>query len=257
MFLLLVDKPKGITSRQVCEIVKEKLSVKKAGHSGTLDANATGLLIVCIDKAVKAMPFFENLDKTYVGIMHLHRDFKLDDLDNTINKFVGEIIQKPPVKSRVKRVERKRTVHYFKILEVNNRDVKFETKVQAGTYIRKLVDDIGKFLGGAHLKELRRIKIGSFEIDKSCTIEKINKNCLIDLERCIQHVKKVYVKSEFESKIINGSPIFSDWVIKNDDFEKGEKTAIFSSKLLGIGVAIVSSKEMSKYRKIIKTDRIF
>ncbi|MEM0473503.1 MAG: PUA domain-containing protein [Candidatus Aenigmatarchaeota archaeon] len=257
MFLLLVDKPKGITSRQVCEIVKNKLNAKKAGHSGTLDANATGLLIVCLDKAVKAMPFFENLDKTYVGIMHMHKDFELDALEKITRKFVGEIIQKPPIKSRVKRVERKRTVHYFKILEINGKDVRFETRVQAGTYIRKLVDDIGKFLGGAHLKELRRIKIGNFDVENSCTIEKINKDCLIEMEKCIQHVKRVYVKNEFVPKIINGSPIFSYWITKTDAFEKGEKIAIFSSKLIGIGVALVSSKEANKNIKIIKTDRIF
>ena len=257
MFLLLIDKPKSLTSRQVCEFVKNKLNVKKAGHSGTLDSNATGLLIVCIDKAVKAMPFFENLDKTYVGIMYVHRNFIINDLNKAVKNFIGEIIQKPPVKSRVKRVERKRIVYYFKILEIHGKNVKFETKVQAGTYIRKLVDDIGKYIGGAHLKELRRIKIGDFNIKDSCELEKVNMDCMIEVEKCIQHVKKIYVKDNTIPKIVNGSPIYSDWIIKSDDFEKGDRVAIFSSKLIGIGIALDNSSELNKVKKIIKTDRIF
>ncbi|MBU5689635.1 MAG: hypothetical protein QXM68_01070 [Candidatus Aenigmatarchaeota archaeon] len=257
MFLLLLNKPKGITSRQACEIVKSKLNVKKAGHSGTLDLNAEGLLIICLDKAVKAMPFFENLDKTYKGVMHLHKQIDKDELENAVSKFVGEIIQKPPVKSRVKRVERKRFVEYFKIESVHDRDVYFETKVQAGTYIRKLVDDIGKLIGGAHLKYLKRIKIGKFNVENACDIDKIDEKCKIELEKCIDHVKKIYVKDDYVEKIMKGSPVYFGWIERYDNVKKGDKVAIFSSKIIGIGIALFDSEMFIKNKIVVKTDRIF
>jgi H/ACA ribonucleoprotein complex subunit 4 len=116
-FVILIDKPKGMTSRQVCEFVKEKLKAKKAGHSGTLDANATGLLLIALDEAVKAMPLFEKMDKTYEGVMHLHKDLELEVVEEAARKFTGRIVQKPPVKSRVKRIERERLVYFFDVVE--------------------------------------------------------------------------------------------------------------------------------------------
>ena len=93
---VFVDKPKGLTSFQVCEIVKRKLNAKKAGHAGTLDPNVTGLLIVALGKATKLMPLFLKLDKEYVGLAHLHKDVSLEKLDETIKKdFIGKIKQIP------------------------------------------------------------------------------------------------------------------------------------------------------------------
>jgi H/ACA ribonucleoprotein complex subunit 4 len=251
-FLFLLDKPKGITSRQACEIVKKRLNAKKAGHSGTLDANATGLLLIAIDESVKAMPLFERMDKVYEGVMHLHKDVGLEDVEREVKKFVGKIIQKPPVRSRVKRVERERFVYYFNILEKTNRDVKFVTKVEAGTYIRKLVDDIGKGIGGAHLKDLRRIGIGRFEIKDAKKIDEVDKKYLIRLEDALSNAKKVHLKPEFVQKVLNGSPIRNTWILKKEgEMNLGDKIGIFANNRI-IGVGVVKSVNFLQ----IKTDRI-
>ncbi len=249
-FIILLDKPAGITSRQACEIVKDKLNVKKAGHSGTLDANATGLLLIALDEATKVMPFFERMDKTYEGVMHLHKDIDVGVLKKELEKFVGKIYQKPPVRSRVKRVTRERVVYYFDILEIDKRDVKFVTKVEAGTYIRKLVDDIGKNIGGAHLKSLRRISIGEFNIKDACEIDKISKKNMIKIEDALKEVKKVFIKDEFVKKVLNGEFVKINFIEKIDvNIERNDKVAIFfKDKIIGIGIVLSD--------KLIKTDRI-
>jgi H/ACA ribonucleoprotein complex subunit 4 len=238
-----------VTSRQACEIVKERLKAKKAGHSGTLDANATGLLLIAIDEAVKAMPLFERMSKVYEGTMHLHRDVEIEDLRKEVKKFIGKIVQKPPVKSRVKRVERERFVYYFDIIEKKYRDVKFVTKVEAGTYIRKLVDDIGKGIDGAHLKDLRRIEIGDFSIKDARKIDEIDEKYLIRIEDALKNVKKVHLKSEFAQRVLNGMPIKNSWVLKKEgDLKLEDRVAILlNEKMIGVGIF------KGNY---IKTDRI-
>jgi len=251
-FILLLDKPKWMTSREACEIVKERLKAKKAGHSGTLDANATGLLLIALDEAVKAMPLFERMDKTYEGVMHLHRDVEEEVVKTEVKKFVGKIVQKPPVKSRVKRVERERMVYFFDVIEKTGRDVRFIAKVEAGTYIRKLVDDIGKGIGGAHLKELRRIEIGHFSVKDAKKIDEIDEKCLIKLEDALKEVKKVHLNTEFLLKVLNGSPIRSSWVVKREgELAVGDKVAIFAEERI-VGIGVVENVDDLK----IKTDRI-
>lgn len=254
--IILVNKPKGLTSRDVCDKIKEIFHAKKTGHSGTLDANATGLLLIGLDNAVKAMPLFEGLDKEYEGIMHLHKDIDVKQLKSAIDEFIGEIVQVPPVKSRVARRPRKRIVYNFDIISKEGKNVKFNVRVQAGTYIRKLVDDIGKRIGGAHLKELRRTKVGDFSIDDACTIEE-SKNCLMPIEHAINHVKKVFIKSSYLNHLLNGMPIFLECIEKKDDAIKcNERVAIMcNGKLIAIGIAKTDLDKASK-GVLIKTDRI-
>lgn len=257
--IILVDKPRGLTSRDVCDRIKAIFNSKKTGHSGTLDANATGLLLIALDNAVKAMPLFEGLDKEYEGIMYLHKDVDVKQLKKTISEFIGEIVQVPPAKSRVARKPRKRRIYYFDTISIEGKNVKFRTRVQAGTYIRKLVDDIGKKIGGAHLKELRRTKIGNFSIDDAHTIEEIekSKNYLIPIEDALGHVKKVFIKNYYLPRLLNGSPIFSNYIEKKDNAIKAnEKVAIIcNSKLIAIGVARVDLDKTNK-GVLVKTDRI-
>ncbi|MEM5777560.1 MAG: hypothetical protein QXJ06_03875 [Candidatus Aenigmatarchaeota archaeon] len=251
-FVVLIDKPVGITSRQVCEIVKEKFKAKKAGHSGTLDINASGLLLVALDEATKIMPLLERMNKTYEGVMHLHKDIDNNKLKEEIKNFVGKIIQKPPLKSRVKRIERERFVYFFNILERNERDVKFLTKVEAGTYIRKLVHDIGKNIGGAHLKALRRIKIENFDVKNACDIDSLKENCLLKIEDVLTNIKKIYLSEKYLNKILNGCFIRESWIEKIEgDIKKGDKVGLFvKNKIIGIGLVLMK-KEI-----FIKTDRI-
>ena len=107
--IINLDKSSGPTSFTVSEFVKKSLKAGKTSHFGTLDPKVTGVLPVAINRACKLAGYFLGEDKTYVGIMRIHEDIELEKIQEKINeKFIGEIIQMPPVKSRVKRQLRTR-----------------------------------------------------------------------------------------------------------------------------------------------------
>lgn len=160
-----IDKPAGPTSFAVGQFVKQKLQLRKTSHLGTLDPAVSGVLPIALNRACKLNEVFMHRDKEYIGIMRLHEDVSDEVLKKEINKFIGKITQMPPVRSRVKRAERIREVKKFEILERDGKDVLFLADVEAGTYIRKLIHDLGKNIGGAHMLELRRTKAGIFSED--------------------------------------------------------------------------------------------
>lgn len=207
--LLLVDKPVGPTSHDVVQLVKEALEVEKAGHVGTLDPSASGLLIVCLNDAVKAVQFLMGLDKEYIGEMTLGIETDTQDREGKITScrdishiseeqikeafsaFVGKIVQSPPLYSAVKKggvrmyelarkgikenpPPREVFIKELEILSVVLPKITFRALVSSGTYIRSLVSDIGRKLGvGAHLSELRRTKVGGFKVEDAIPAEKL------------------------------------------------------------------------------------
>ena len=181
--IINLDKPTGPTSFWTSQKVKSFLSLKKTAHFGTLDPMVTGVLPVALNRACKLNEVFMHRNKTYVGILRLHEDVSDQQLNEAIQKHLGEITQLPPKRSRVKRANRQRTIHTFKILERQNKDVLFESEVQAGTYIRKLCHDIGLDIGGAHMLELRRTQAGFFDETKNLVT-------LYDLEKATQELEK-------------------------------------------------------------------
>lgn len=211
--MLLIDKPKEYSSARVVNIVKKLLDVKKAGHSGTLDPKATGLMIVCTGSKTKFLNELLASDKEYEGFMLIGEKTQSFDSETEVfetrsidgiseeqivekaSMFLGEIEQIPPMYSAVKHkgkplykfarkgreIERKpRTVliKEFEIQSVSLPGVKFRVVCSKGTYIRTLVNDFGESLGtGAYLKELRRLRIGDYDVKDSVTIEEfINNN---------------------------------------------------------------------------------
>lgn len=152
--VIIADKHSGPTSHTITDWVKNIFSVKKAGHAGTLDPAVTGVLPIALGNSVKAMPLLMGLNKEYVGVMKLHKDVDENVLQKEIEGFIGKIMQRPPVKSAVARREREREIFYFDVLEKDGRDVLFKTGVQAGTYIRKLIHDMGRNIGGADRKSV-------------------------------------------------------------------------------------------------------
>lgn len=209
--IILLDKPLDWTSFQAVNKLKYKLKREfkelpkkfKIGHAGTLDPRATGLLIVCTGKFTKKIPEIQDAPKEYLTEIKigaqtesydtekpeiLHKDFShitKDIIITTLEKFVGEIEQKPPVFSAIKidgnraydlarkgeEVEmksRKTTIHYIKNIEIEFPFVRFTVGCSKGTYIRSLAHDIGQELGvGAYLTNLRRTKIGEFTIENA------------------------------------------------------------------------------------------
>jgi tRNA pseudouridine55 synthase len=205
--MLLLDKPKDFSSARVVNIVKKVLNVRKAGHSGTLDPKATGLMIVCTGKKTKQLNMLLDSDKEYEGVMIIGEKTRSFDsetevfeknslggiteetLRNTVKTFLGQIEQIPPMYSAVKfhgkplykfarkgkeldRKPRTVSIKEFEVTDINLPDVSFRILCSKGTYIRTLVNDFGEKLGvGAYLKELRRTKIGTYDISNSLTIE--------------------------------------------------------------------------------------
>ncbi|MBP7982703.1 MAG: tRNA pseudouridine(55) synthase TruB [Kaistella sp.] len=206
--IILLDKPLDWTSFQAVNKLKYKLKNEfnlpkkfKIGHAGTLDPRATGLLIVCTGKFTKKIQEIQDAPKEYltevkIGVQtesydtekpeilqqdysHISEEFILE----TLQKFVGEIDQKPPVFSAIKidgnraydlarkgqEVEmksRKTTIHYLNNIEIELPFVRFTVGCSKGTYIRSLAHDIGQELGvGAYLTNLRRTKIGDYSVE--------------------------------------------------------------------------------------------
>ncbi len=251
--VVLVDKPAGMTSFDVVEKTCKILGASRGGHTGTLDPNVTGLMLIALEEARKAMPVLMGMDKEYVGEMLLHGDIEKSALEKAFRKFTGEIMQKPPVKSRVARIERKRTIHSLKILKIEGREIGFEVLCEAGTYIRKLVHDIGQSLGcGAHMTELRRTKIGPFEISEAIPLSELSEKNVFPLEEALKRVglKKVVVNDEAIAKIRNGSPVFSDFIVSMEKAEENQTVGIFD----GSGSIIALGKKAGDK---IKTERVF
>src|SRR5712692_1673990 len=131
----------------------------------------TGVLPIALEEATKTIQAFLLTGKEYVCVMTLHGDVDEKVVRSGLEEFVGEIYQKPPVRAAVKRETRKRRIYTVSDLEVEGRQVLFRVSCQAGTYVRKLVFDVGEILQvGAHMRELRRVRAGAFTEDSACTL---------------------------------------------------------------------------------------
>lgn len=208
--VLLVDKFPDWTSFDVVKKVRSLLQVKKVGHAGTLDPNATGLLILCSNSKTKDIDIYQAQEKEYSGVCvfgattpsydaatRITSTRSIDDLTpdriyGAIKKFMGEIEQLPPMYSAVKingqrlynlarkglDIERKPrtvTISSFTIHNIDIPEMHFTVTCSKGTYIRSLVHDLGQDLGcGAYLKSLRRTRIGQYGVEDAWTIEKIS-----------------------------------------------------------------------------------
>jgi len=230
----------------------------------------SGVLPIALNNATKVMPALQHLDKEYVGIMHLHKDVSDKDLSKTVEKFIGRIKQKPPVKSAVARRERERTVYSFDVLEKEQRNILIKTRVEAGTYIRVICHQIGSLLGGAHMAELRRTKVGSFSEKQAVKIHDIadayadckeNKDnsslekLVLPIEAAVQHLPKAEIKDSAVFSVLHGSPLYNQAIKKIDRFAKNDLVAIMNQKkLLALGIA---NADNIKDRGIIfKMDRV-
>jgi tRNA pseudouridine55 synthase len=201
--LLIVDKPEGLTSLEVVKAIKSRLQVKRAGHIGTLDPFATGVLPVAINEGTRLIPFLRDEPKEYEAIVKLGEETSTDDptgevisrkpwgdvthgqIQAVFQSFRGKIRQIPPMFSAVKiggkplyelarkgiEVERKeREVEIFNLrfTEIDLPRIGFRVSCSKGTYVRTLGKDMGRMIGcGAHLLQLRRVQSGPFSLDRA------------------------------------------------------------------------------------------
>ncbi|MHB1686505.1 MAG: tRNA pseudouridine(55) synthase TruB [Ignavibacteriaceae bacterium] len=205
--IILTDKPFGWSSFKVVYKIRKATRTKKVGHAGTLDPKATGLLIVCTGKKTKEITKFQDMEKTYTGIILLGKTSPSMDLETEIteekslegiteeqilnvrNEFLGTINQIPPMYSAIKfqgkslyklarkgkvvhREAREVNISKFNITKISLPEIHFEISCSKGTYIRVIADDFGRKLGcGGLLSSLRRTKIGQFSVKNAVSVE--------------------------------------------------------------------------------------
>lgn len=198
--ILLLDKPAGMSSNQALQEAKQLFFAQKAGHTGSLDPLATGLLPVCFGNATRISSFLLDADKRYEVVCRLGQktttgdaegeviqtrevpELQKDKLQDLLHaQFMGEISQIPPMYSALKhqgqrlydlarkgveveREARQVTIHSIDLVSIDNEQMKLTIHCSKGTYVRTLIEDIGEELGcGAHVSELRRTAVGPFE----------------------------------------------------------------------------------------------
>lgn len=273
-----IDKPKGPTSHQISAYAQKILGVKKGGHSGTLDPNVTGVLPIAFEKATRIVQVLLTSGKEYIAIMHLHKEVDKKQIKDTIKSFEGKIKQLPPIKSAIKRQWRFRKIYYIDILETDGQDVLLRIGCQAGTYIRKLLHDIGAKLGvGAHMAELRRTKAGGFDESSLITLqdladayhyyknennEKFIRQCIRPVEEAVNHIPKVWVLDSAVNALCHGINLKVPGIVKlESDIQKDEIVAVMTLKdeLVAIGTVNMISREMIKEEKgiAVKINKVF
>jgi tRNA pseudouridine55 synthase len=216
---LLIDKPAGMTSHDVVDEIRRHFGIKKVGHCGTLDPNATGLLIIVLGKATKLSERLMSDDKVYEGTIKLGEStdsfdsdgelvsslpvppITLDELNKLAEEFVGDQMQTPPMVSAVKKggvplyklarkgveVQREpRLIHIynFKFDTYEEPMARFRMACTKGTYVRSIAHELGQKVGcGAHLVQLSRTKSGKFDVSQAVPLDKILSLTASELER--------------------------------------------------------------------------
>lgn len=238
---IFLDKSEGLTSTQEGSKIKRIFNTKKAGHVGTLDPFATGLLIIGVNKATKAITFFDDFTKEYVATIKLGVEtdsmdktgevistqevpsLSIDKVNEVLRSFLGLSKQLPPMTSAIhvngtklyklahqgKEVDRPlRDIEVFEIelLDLKEDELTFRALVSKGTYIRVLGSDIAKKLGTVgHLSTLRRTKVGPFDLSKAVKIEDVNEKTLVSTYDVLKEFADVYVvDSKWAEDIKNG-----------------------------------------------------
>ena len=265
--ILLIDKPSGITSRDVVNLLCKKLNTRRIGHTGTLDPLATGLMVVCVNKATKLVELLTNHDKSYIAKVKLgiktdtyditgnvieeNNNYEIDkeELDKVLKSFIGTYNQEVPIYSSIK-VNGKRLYEYarnnetvtlpkhlvtikeIELLDFNEDSFTFRVIVSKGTYIRSLINDISNKTGICMtMEELRRITVDKFDIKDAKKIEDITYDDLIDIKEIV-NFPVVTIKDELEKKIKNGVKIKNiynyDMVLFIDSF--GNNLAIYKNE---------------------------
>lgn len=271
-----IDKPRGPTSHQVSEFVQKILNINKAGHSGTLDPGVTGVLPMALARATRIVQTLLKAGKEYIAVMHLHKKIKEKKLKKICKQFVGKIKQKPPLKSAVKRQVRTREIYYMDILEIDKQDVLMRIGCEAGTYIRKLIHDMGKKIGGAHMAELRRTKAGPFNETKCITLqdlsdayyfykkennEKYIRKIVQPVENAVKHLPRIWVFDTTVNSLCHGADLKVPGISRvESQIEEDDIVAVMSLKdeLICLGTSKMKSKEMLKERGVaLKTEKVF
>ncbi|WP_254545309.1 RNA-guided pseudouridylation complex pseudouridine synthase subunit Cbf5 [Halomarina pelagica] len=237
-----LDKPPGPSSHQVAGWLRDLVGVDRAAHAGTLDPKVTGCLPVTLGDATRMAQVFDDSVKGYVAVLELHRPAPAD-FEAVVAEFEGEIYQKPPRKSAVRRRLRTRTIHELTVLEREERRALLRVECASGTYVRKLCHDLGLALGtGAHMGDLRRVRTGPFDDTDLATMhdvtdalafaddgdESLLRECVRPAERALVHLPRVTVAESTAEQVAHGAPVYAPGVLDAEDAEEGALVACYT-----------------------------
>lgn len=285
------NKPTNMTSHQAVAFFRKLLNIKKIGHTGTLDPNATGVLPICIGKSTRVSEYLLLADKEYVAELELGNATDTQDADgsiiktsdksvseqeivNVFNSFQGEIEQIPPMYSALKhkgkklyelaregieieRKPRKANIYEMKILEIiDNKKIKFYVKCSRGTYIRTICNDIGENLETyGFMSKLERVGVSNFKINDSITkeeLEKMSREEIVNILYPIDYALENFEKIDLESK--HFKMVTNGMKIKLE--KKYCQDTLYrvycEKKFIGIGKAVEKEDEF-----FLKMDKVF
>lgn len=266
--MLLVNKPVKMTSRDVVNVICKKFNTRKVGHTGTLDPLATGLMILCINKATSLVELITSEDKEYIAnvklgiftdtlditgsILNTSNNYQLNykELNTVLNSFLGTYMQEVPLYSAIK-VKGKRlydyarnneyvplpkrevTIKEIELLELLRDNFTFRVVVSKGTYIRSLIRDIGSKLGILMtMNTLKRTKIDNYCLDKAKNIDEISEKDIIPVENFLSF-PKVIIDDDLIKKVVNGVRLPNEKNYENVMFldKDGHLLAIYKKNL--------------------------
>lgn len=269
--IIIVNKPKGITSFDVIRKLKKILRTKKIGHTGTLDPLASGVMLVCVGKSTKLAQDLEAKDKVYIAdfdigyatdtydtegkkIAENHIEVSKENLIEATKKFLGSIKQVPPMYSAIKmdgkklydlarkgieveRSERDVKIEYINILNFGENKAQIQTKVSKGCYIRSLIYDIGKDLGTyATMTELLRTAVGDYSLEQAYTLEEIENLITKNNFEFLKTVEEIFNYPIYRLNSEKEFTLFKNGntVKINEKIENGRYRIYFQNEFVGL-----------------------
>jgi tRNA pseudouridine55 synthase len=249
---LNVHKPAGLTSRAVVDRVERLIRPVRAGHAGTLDPLATGVLVICVGQATRLIQYVQRMPKTYRGTFLLGRSSETDDvegdvvpvanapepsresLDNVLKQFIGDILQRPPAHSAIKLAGRRAyklarrgiaveiaprtiTIHSIAVRRYDYPQLELDIECGSGTYVRSLGRDLGAALGtAAVMSALERTAIGRFRIQDAIALDDLTAETLSQHLQpaltVVEDLPRVALSEAQLLEIRNGRPILTSWL---------------------------------------------
>ncbi len=272
--VVIIDKPRGPTSHEVSSWVKKLSGVSRTGHAGTLDPNVSGVLPIALGRATKLLRYIAGKRKAYVCIVRFKNDLSDAQLENIFSKFRGMITQTPPKISAVKKVARRRFVYDLRVLEREGKKVLFYADVDAGTYIRTICSDMGKFTGGSRMEELRRVSVWNISEKDAITLqdfsdaiyaykEKGNPSLLLKILHPPQDLidaKRIQIRPSAAEAIMHGAQLTAPGVESLDDSIKKEEIVKLycGDRFIGMGKTIFPARKIKErtHGYVVNIERI-
>ncbi len=267
--LILLDKPPGPTSHETVAWLKRILKIPKAGHSGTLDPQVSGVLPMGLGDGTKALEVLLYGPKEYHAIGRLHSLPSPEKLKKVLEEFTGELYQKPPQRSAVLRQTRTRTIYELELLEQKERLMVLRVLCEAGTYIRKLIYDIGEILGpGATMIELRRTRVHQFnENSKLVTLHELAnaysfwiekkddsklKKLIMPIEHAFSEIKSVIIRDSAVDALCHGAQLAIPGILEaSPDLKVDDLVAIYTQKgeIVALAKTLLSLEDIKENTK--------